>query len=76
LSTYETEYGSIHGDDWGSAIDRSTRENAMLRERNLPIPEPKSLLNGSAGTDTEEQETIPKSKPPVQPEDSPEDIED
>ena len=44
LSTYETEYSAINGDDWTSALNRNAREISMIKDKGLPVPEPKSLL--------------------------------
>lgn len=77
LSTYETEYGAIHGDDWGAAIDRNARELAMLRDRELPIPQPKSILSGGAAAEPNES-AEPTAKPttPEGPEQPDEDDEE
>jgi len=44
LSTYETEYAAIHGDDWTSGLNRNEREIQMIRDKDLPLPQPNSLV--------------------------------
>jgi lambda family phage portal protein len=74
LSTYETEYSAIHGDDWTSAVQRNSREVNLLKTMGLPVPSPAASSGQSAPT---ESETIPEEpdEPPVMPDDE-EDDED
>jgi lambda family phage portal protein len=38
LSTYEEEYAQIHGADWEQAMNRKSREQKFLKERDLYVP--------------------------------------
>ncbi len=44
LSTYQDEYSSIHGADWTTAVERNAREVELLREKNIPVPQPENKV--------------------------------